>query len=81
MTWTVKWGADVSHVRGSRLVHRRVPVTKSSESVVPALYRPVSSLPDNRLSFILDGIAHEPTRSNEDVDRERARVTRFTIAV
>jgi hypothetical protein len=80
MTWIREWGADVSDVPGLRSCIDECR-DHFENPRFPALYRPVSSLPHNRLSFILDGIAHEPTPQQRKTWTENgARVTRFTIA-
>jgi hypothetical protein len=44
----------------------------------PALYRPVSGVDANRLTFILDGIEHEPSRAQEKTWNENgARAWRY----
>ena len=80
MTWIREWGADVADV--PRL-HACIEECRDhfENPRFPALYRPVSSLPHNRLSFILDGVAHELTPQQRKTWTENgARVTRFTIA-
>ena len=54
-------------------------MTTSRIRAFPALYRPVADLPHNRLSFILDGIPHEPPPQQRKTWTENgARVTRYT---
>ena len=79
MTLIQEWGAEVRHVP-ALLACLEQSRTHYENVRFPALYRPVSSLPHNRLSFILDGVPHEPTPQQRKTWTENgARVTRETI--